>query len=325
MAEIELENRRYPLNAGESILDGLLRAGISMPHGCRGGACQSCLMVAEAGVIPPQAQVGLKAAQKQLNYFLSCQCVPQGNLRVRTAADMQTVCPARVRGVDRVAGEVLRIRLEPVWSYRPGQYLNIWHSVPDGSPLIRSYSIASVPGLEDFVELHVKVLSDGRFSRWAQDRLKIGDTLQVQGPIGQCIYDGGTRGQPLLMIGIGTGLAPLYGIARDALRQGHSGPIHMLLGGRTPQSFYLQPELAALARDFGNFHVEYLSQCGVDEQHRVREMDLYQYVKAAFPSTKGFRIYLCGAASFVRKMKKQCFLAGAAMQDIYADAFLPCS
>lgn len=96
----------------------------------------------------------------------------------------------------------------------------------------------------------------------------------------------------------------------------------MVLGARSRDGFYLQKELAQLAGD-SQLQVDFTC---LDETLSERSGgDLYQFVKQHYPSTKGLRIYLCGAESFVRKMKKQCFMAGANMRDIHADAFLPCS
>jgi hypothetical protein len=38
---------------------------------------------------------------------------------------------------------------------------------------------------------------------------------------------------------------------------------------------------------------------------------------------KGYRVFLCSAESFTTKMRKLCFLTGAGMRDISADAFIP--
>ncbi len=321
MTEVQIKEECFPLRDGESVLDGLLRVGLNIPNGCRAGVCQACLLQVVEGSIPPKAQTGLKSSQKQLGYFLSCQCVPSSPLRIQPLNESLTH-QATVLSVGLVADAVLRLRIEPVFDYLPGQYLNIWYQPADfTSPLIRSYSIASVPALDDFIEMHVKVMENGRFSTWARAHLRAGDPLRVQGPLGQCVYLNQRLDQTMLLAGIGTGLAPLYGIVRDALRQGHRGSIYLIIGAKTSRGFYYQTELAELATEFDNLHVSYVSQADSDGELT----DIYQYVQTKFPSLKGFRIYLCGAATFVRKMKKQCFLAGAPMQDIHSDAFLPCT
>src|ERR1019366_6954129 len=122
--------------------------------------------------------------------------------------------------------------------YRAGQFVSLFRE--DG--LARSYSLASLPG-EGALELHVRKIPGGAMSGWlysqalhsqalhsqsldrAQPGAQSGVPVWIQGPSGNCFYVPGKADEPLLLAGAGTGLAPLYGIARDALQQGHSGPI----------------------------------------------------------------------------------------------------
>jgi ferredoxin-NADP reductase/ferredoxin len=324
MTDIKFYDRTVKLQDGETVLDGLLRHGIEVPNGCRAGACQACMMQVQEGELPRNSQVGLKNTQQSQGFFLSCQCKPSGPLAICFTDQGKTQISAKVIDKEKVSAQVLRVRLEQVLDFRSGQYLNIWHDVGD-KPLVRSYSIASVPQIENFIELHIKIIPDGRFSRWAADELDVGSQLNIQGALGSCFYVADDPHKPLLFLGIGTGLAPLYGILRDALLQGHQGSISLVLGARTPENFYLREELNALERDYPQLDVNFVCQSASAYPGDIDNTDIYQFVKRQFPNTKGVKTYLCGAESFVRKMKKQIFLSGAAMGDIHADAFLPCS
>lgn len=318
MPKITLEDQHYAVSTDESVLDALLRQGVEVPHGCKAGACHSCIMRLEDGEVPATAQAGLKASQKELGYFLSCSWNPSADIGVSFTDQALPKSQARVLDVSRISEKVLRIRLEKTFDFKAGQYFNIWLD----DTTVRSYSIASSQSLDDFIELHVKLLPNGRFSQWADEHLRAGDTLTVQGPMGECFYSLTDPQQPMLLIGIGTGLAPLYGIIREAIHNHHKGPIHLVVGARSGEDFYLQDELANVACDT-QVKIDFVCLDGASPHHC--EGDLYQFVKQQYASTKGWCIYLCGAESFVGKMKKQCFLAGANMRDIHADAFLPCS
>lgn len=318
MPQITLKGQYYPVDTDESVLDALLRQGVEVPHGCKAGACHSCIMRIENGEVPTAAQVGLKASQKELGYFLSCSCNPNEDIGVAFIDQVLPKSQARVLDTSRVSEKVLRIRLEKAFNFKAGQYLNIWLN----DTTVRSYSIASSQALDDFIELHVKLIPNGRFSQWADKHLHAGDSLTIQGPMGECFYTQSEPQQPLLLIGIGTGLAPLYGIIKEAIHGGHNAPLHLVMGARSGEDFYLQDELARCARN-SQLKIDFV--CLEDASSQYSEGDLYQFVKQQYASTKNMCIYLCGAESFVRKMKKQCFLAGANMRDIHADAFLPCS
>lgn len=325
MNQIKFCDRSIALAPGESLLDALLRQGMAVPHGCKSGVCQSCLLQADPQTVPSKAQSGLKPAQKQLGYFLSCQCVPEMPMEIHAVDHEREIKSVKVLEKDWVGVDTLRLRLERPFDYRPGQYLNVWHAHADQDTpnIIRSYSIASVPELENFVELHIKVFARGSFSQWVATTLQPGDNLRVQGPLGECFYTGEDPLQPLLLVGTGTGLAPLYGIARDALQRGHQGAINLTVGATTPGGFYLWNELSALNEGFSQINISLVSQRGEEQARGIFEADLYRYLKTRYPSTKNMRVYLCGAATFVQKMKKQIFLSGTAMGQIYSDAFLP--
>ncbi len=316
MSEIAFENQTYALAAGESVLDGLLKAGHELPHSCKAGACQCCMMQAD-GPIPPKSQAGLKDTQKAQGYFLPCICHPTESLQVKRAANTQEKHQGVVLEKFVLNKEVLRLRLScPTdFSFRAGQYLMLWQS----DTLGRSYSIASLPG-DDFIELHIRRVAGGRVSAWVHEELKAGDTVTFSAAIGNCFYAGGDREQPLLLVGTSTGLAPLIGIARDALAQGHIGPIHLLHGSLHADGLYYQQELAALAQQYPQLRYRAFAPQGGDDTLDRRPIDAAALELG--PKFVGWRSYLCGAPVLVNSLRKKLFLAGAAMANIHADAFL---
>lgn len=314
MPSVNYAGTPYVAAPGEAVLDTLLRQGLPIANSCRAGACQSCLLRAVDGSIPAVAQRGLKATLVEQGYFLSCVCVPDGDLRIEPAAGLEI--EASIKSLERLTPTVLRARLhlpEPL-AYRAGQYVTLRRS--DG--LSRSYSLASLPD-EDTLELHVRLAPLGRMSGWLFNEAKAGHNITVRGPAGDCFYTKGSLEQSLLMIGTGTGLAPLAGICRDALRQGHTGPIHLYHGARSADGLYLQDELHALGRLHANFHYDTV----VPDGDGVSTADAIAKVLAArHPALKGWRGFICGNPRAVSMLKKKVFMAGMAAREIFADAFL---
>jgi NAD(P)H-flavin reductase len=318
MVEIVYQQETIALDQDELVLDALTRHGHAIPFGCRGGACQSCLMVAETGAIPEAAQAGLSDAQKKLNYFLSCQCHPEQDMSVRLPNQGALQVDGEVLEKTFLTDQVVRLRVKSELEYHPGQYVNLWRD----STLARSYSLASVPEQEDFLEFHIKLAENGQFSEWLKSDVEVGTQLGVQGPMGQCIFSA-QPDQPLLLAGISTGLAPLYGILRQALTEGHQGPIHLLLAARSANGFYLVEELHKLAEQYSNVQLHFI--CQEHNTEFATQDDVYAYAKTHFADMKGWRVFLCGAESFVKKMRKHCFLSGASMPNISADSFVASS
>ncbi|HLM75196.1 MAG TPA: 2Fe-2S iron-sulfur cluster-binding protein [Polyangiaceae bacterium] len=318
MAKVTLEGSTFELGSGETVLNGLLRNGIHVTSSCRVGACQTCLMRSIQGAVPAASQYGLKDSMKARGYFLACVCRPEEDLELKGAgADIQT--PAVIVGLDKLSPSVVRVRLkaERAFDYRPGQYAVILRN--DG--LARSYSLASLPS-EETLEMHIRKLPNGRMSSWLFDEAKVGDSVVLQGPSGECFYVPAQPEQPLLLAGTGTGLAPLYGILRDALLQGHTGPIWLFHGAVDPSGLYLVSELRAIAASHPN--VMYIP-CVLrgEEAGDVRVGPLDQVLFKELPKLKGFRAFVCGDPALVAALKKKIFLAGAPLKEIYADAFLP--
>lgn len=320
MAKVKHEAQWYPMEPEETVLDGLLRQGVAVPHACRAGACQSCLMRAVNGVVPEKAQVGLKDTLKARGYFLPCACqlTPGVELEVAGAgADLRA--PARIEALSPLSHDVLRVVLstEAPYAYRPGQYVTVLRE--DG--LARSYSLASLPR-EGTLELHVRRIPGGRMSGWLFDGAKPGDTVQLQGPSGDCFYVPGRPEQPLLLAGTGTGLAPLYGIARDALEAGHTGPVWLFHGALDLRGLYLVEALRELAARHPNFHYR-PSVLNGDGGEGVGVGALDVLIRAECPRPVGWRGFLCGNPELVLSLRKKLFLAGLSLKDIHADAFLP--
>jgi len=319
MPRLTFEAHSYALRENESVLECLTRHGVTVPHSCKSGICQSCMMRAVQGAPPAEAQKGLKESQQADGYFLACSCVPQVDLEVTLDAPELFLVPAKVQSLVRLNSKIARLRLQaaqPI-DYRPGQFVNVRRD--DG--LIRSYSLASVPQQDDYLELHVQRNAGGQMSGWIHDQLKEGDTLQVSTPHGECYYRPDALDQPLLLIGTGSGLAPLYGVIRDALRSGHRGPVWLFHGSRTRTGLYLADELGALADNHKNFrYVPCLSgEPDVDGylSARADAAALQQH-----PNLKSWRVFLCGHPDMVKTSKRNAFLAGAALRDIQSDAFV---
>lgn len=319
MSNIFFEGAEYALAPDETVLAGLRRQGVEMPSSCESGICQTCMMRSVKGTVPAVATKGLRPTQREQGCFLACVCVPEDDLEVRRVDDAGKT-PASIVSTAPLNDTVLKVCLragEPI-EYRAGQFMTFVRA--DG--LSRSYSIASVSGLDEDLEFHVALLPDGRMSGWLHTEANPSDRLDLIGPLGTCFYTATDPEQPLLLAGTGTGLAPLYGIARDALRQGHRGAIHLFHGSLTQPALYLYSELRALDAEHANFHYRpcVLNSPASDGVH-MGSIDAY--IAHVLPTLKGFRAYLCGHPDIVKLLQKKVFLSGARMQDIHADAFLP--
>ncbi len=311
MPEILFEGRRASLEANETVLDALLRIEPSLPYSCRSGACQSCIMKASRGQVTPRSQLGLKESWVKEGYFLPCVCQPTEDLEVARVDNDQESIRCRIESVQRFCSDIVRIRLtaEKTFDYRAGQYVNLIRS--DG--LSRSYSLASLPD-DEFLELHVSIQPEGQMSQWLASSDAVGETVILRGPSGDCYYQQGETAETLFLMGSGTGLAPLYGVARDALRQGFEGRILLYHAARSEDHLYLNEELTQLSN--AQTRLDYLPFVEKAEGEFVR------MIATSNHDWRRGRIYLCGGPSMVNSLRKKLYLLGADLKSIHSDAFV---
>jgi len=319
MATVTYDDHTYTPTPDETVLDLLEREGHDVPSACRSGVCHTCLMKAVRGEPPAAARNGLKETLRAQGYFLACRCVPDEDLTV-SLPDAGLQVGVRIEAIETLSERVLclRVRPEAPFEYRAGQFVSL--ITPEG--VARSYSIASVPGAVTTIDFQIALLPGGAMSGWLRNTAKPGDRLTMLGPNGNCFYVPGSPTQPLALIGTGTGLAPLQAIARDALEQGHTGPIHLFHGSVAREGLYLVDELRALAAAHPPFHYYpcVLEGPAVDGVH-VGAVDAYAL--DTLGSLKGYRAFLCGAPDLVKALQRKVFLAGVSLQEIFADPFVP--
>ena len=194
--------------------------------------------------------------------------------------------------------------------FHAGQFVTLRR--PHG--LRRSYSLAAPPNKQNQLELQVRHLPGGVLSGWLCTELEIGERVDLFGPEGSCFYLADDPTRPLLLIGTGTGLAPLMGVVRDALAQGHTGSIRLYHGSRHADGLYLQNELNALAAMHPNF---FYTACTSVDGPRADATAFKE-----IPDTAGYRVYLCGHPEMIKSAQRKAFLLGASLSDIYIDPFV---
>lgn len=320
MVKVVYEGLPYELKDGETLLDGLLACEVEVPFGCKTGTCQSCLLKCTEGHIPESAQKGLREAQKINQFFLACQCVPESEMHVGLPQSEGSRVIARVERLRALNAEILEVTLKPEdpIHYKAGQFIRLFN--PQG--MARSYSLASVPELDPSLVLHVRGYPNGVLSHWIHKGLRIGDMVTISQAAGECFYVPGRPNQPILLIGTGSGLAPLYGILRDALAHGHAAPIYLYHGSRTGDGLYLVENLNALAALYSNFEFRAcVSNNPGDSTPAALAGRASDIALSAHPALNGWSVYLCGNPDMVRSTQMQAFLAGCSLDDIHADPF----
>ncbi|WP_296234094.1 iron-sulfur-binding ferredoxin reductase [Pseudomonas sp. UBA4617] len=303
MPELCVGERRWTVPTGSNLLDALNDAGSNVPFSCRAGSCHACLVHCLAGQ-PLDARPEALALDKQAQgWRLACQCQVVEDLRVALFDPQQDGVAAEVCALDW-HGDVLRLRLRPerALRYQAGQHVVLWHAA-----VARPYSLASLPGEDDFLEFHIDCQRPGAFCDKARG-LQLGDVLRLGEFRGGALhYDPDWQDRPLWLLAAGTGLAPLWGILREALRQGHRGEIRLLHVARDQAGHYLAEPLRKLP--------------GVEVELVLAEQ-LEEVLAGLRPSSRQTLALLCGAPASVERFARRLFIAGVPRGQVFADVFV---
>lgn len=318
MASVHYKNAVYQVQEQESVLDALIRGGADVAFSCRKGSCHVCLLRVLEGEPGAKSQQGLNQALIDSRHFKPCVCRPSGDLVVAPAETKNLRVGAVVAVKQRLSVDVVQLKLEPELNieWTPGQYISLIR----GDGMARRYSISSVSEEDYFLELHVKRVPGGVFSDWIHDTLAVGDSLEIQRPTGHCCYRRELVNRDLILLGTSTGVGPLVGIVRDALRQKHQGKITLYHGARTQDGLYLHAQLIALAAAYPQFtYVPCVS--GPDVPAGVFAGRVTQ---CAFPDgidRSGQVAFFCGHPNMVYEARVLALRAGLMRSDIQADPF----
>jgi ferredoxin-NADP reductase len=143
----------------------------------------------------------------------------------------------------------------PGWEgHRAGQHVDVRLTAEDSYQAQRSYSIASAPEDERLV-LTVDRLDDGEVSIYLTDVLMAGDTLELRGPIGGYFTWEVQEGGPLLLVGGGSGVAPLMAMIRHRAAAASDVPCRLLYSSRSFEEIIYREELETLADADGSLEI----------------------------------------------------------------------
>jgi ferredoxin-NADP reductase len=148
----------------------------------------------------------------------------------------------------------------PGWpGHLPGQHVDVRLTAPDGYSTQRSYSIASAwdaAADRPLVDLTVEEVEDGEVSPFLVEVLRVGDPIELRGPVGGWFVWRDADPAPTLLAAGGSGVVPVMAMLRARRLAGSSAPFRLVYSVRSPISTMYADELAAIAADGSGVDVE---------------------------------------------------------------------
>jgi NAD(P)H-flavin reductase/ferredoxin len=319
---------RVECRTDQPILDAFLRGSVWMPNSCNQGTCGTCKLRVVSGSVDHgrSPETTLTQAEREQGFALACQATPCGDTVVERldTAPAGTVHALRdlvgtVSAIEDVARDTRRVlvTLDSPLEFSAGQYVEL--RVP-GTDHGRQYSMANTPGESKQLEFHIRrqpggIATDG----WVFGSLSVGERVDMAGPLGDFRLDPEDEG-PMILLGGGTGLAPLKSMVRQALTVTPERGIHLYHGVREAADLYDME----LFREWERAHPGFrYVPCLSDQSWSGRSGYVTDAFVEDFDTCRGYSGYLCGPPAMVDAGVKAFKRRRMAPRRIFREKFTP--
>ena len=327
--QIESTEHVFQVDEGESILDAALNHGIALPYGCRGGGCGACKgQLVEGSVSYPDGLPdGLSEDDDNKGYVLFCKATANNDLVIKSkelsvSDEIEVkILPCRVHEKTQLSHDVIMIKLLLPKTERlqffAGQYINFL--LKNGKH--RSFSLANAPHDDEFIELHIRHIPDGKFTSEVFDEMKEKDMMRIEGPFGN-FYIREDSQRPIILMAGGTGFAPIKGMIEHELKVGITRPIHLYWGARAKEDLYMDELAHSWTKQ--NPLIRYtpvLSDAKAEDNWTGRTGYVHHAIMEDYPDLSKHEIYGSGAPAMVYAGRDEFVKNNLDLDHYYSDAF----
>ena len=147
--------------------------------------------------------------------------------------------------------------LSETFYFRQGQHLTLKADL-DGEDVRRSYSLCTSP-MENQWKVAVKQIPEGKFSTYVNNKLKVGDTLEVMPPSGTFgVNCDSEKSKNYLFFAAGSGITPVLSMIKTHLAVEPNSTCKLFYVNRTAKSIIFKEELEQLRNlYFGRLEIYY--------------------------------------------------------------------
>lgn len=325
---VPASGHEFTAEANETILEAALRQGVGLPYGCRNGACGKCSGEVLSG--ETQYDTELRATAKkehEAGKTLFCQACATSDLDIKVreivkSGDIEIkTLPCRVDKMQLLTHDVMMLKLKLPETERlqfmAGQYLEF--ILKEGKR--RAFSIANAPHDDEHIELHIRHVPDGQFGDFVFDGLKEKALMRIEGPLGSYFLREESE-RPIILMGGGTGFAPLKGMLEHAFHIKLDRQIHLFCGARAKRDLYMDEMVQPWLQQHQNLKYTAVLSDPLDEDNWQGETGfVHESVVKHYPDLSGHDVYLSGPPPMVKAGMDLFYEKGLPETQIYSDSF----
>lgn len=208
------------------------------------------------------------------------------------------------------------------FTYLPGQFITVAVNV-DGKPIKRSYTIASSPTQQDYLEITIKHSPDGLVSGHLHATIREGDLLELSGPAGAFVFTG-RECKCILLIAGGVGITPMMSVLRYLLDRSWSGEIFLIYGCRSPEDIIFRKELEYMQHRYQNLRLVITVSHGGDKEWTGPTGHITkQLIAESVPDLASRYVHICGPVPMMEATKQILAELGVPAARVKTEAFGP--
>jgi propane monooxygenase reductase subunit len=324
------------VHEGETVLDAAFRQGISVMHGCKEGQCSSCKSQLVDGDIEllKYSTFALSEAESDAGQILLCRTLAYSDLTVELLNYDEDLLsrsiavkdhPGTVVSVEALTRDIRRLTIELSGPFRfwAGQFVDLTIA---GRGVTRAYSMGNAPDGGTRLSFIIKQYPDGAFSNLLSGDLKPGDPVIAKGPFGTCFRREGRTG-PMILVGGGSGMSPLWSILTDHAASGEQRPVRFFYGARTRADLFLLDELRGFEESLPDFRfIPALSHAEPSDDWQGETGFIHEVVERSLQAERlggEADAYSCGPPPMIDAVLPVLRSAGVEPERIYFDKFTP--
>lgn len=322
--KIQSSGLEFHVKPSQTILEGAIASGITLPYGCQDGACGSCKGKVISGkyFLNEYQSSALTDSDIKAGNTLYCKSMAQEDLviepNIPEVYDQYSpkVLPVKVESLTRLNHDVMQMFLKlpakETFRFKAGQYIEF--IMGDGSR--RAFSMANAP-LDSMIELHLRLIEGGKFTSFVFNEMKEKSIHRIEGPIGQFYLRDSEK--PIIFIAGGTGFAPIKSIIEDMIANKNKRKIYLYRGVRSEKDFYMNELVNDWIKKLEGLTYIPVVEDGLSED--ARSGYVHHAILEDFKNLNDIQVYCCGAPGLVENAFKDLTKSGLPDDQFFADAF----